>query len=415
MGSYRLRCLEGGEITDDQYALRCAHHPGLLRAEYDAVRLNTKDYDNVFKFYDWLPVNSVIRSRSKPIVFKNDKISEKLGLKDLWIAFTGYYPKRDAFVTSCSFKEMEALPTMARLKEQKGKTIVVASAGNTGRAFAQISNETGVPSLIVVPKGSRDRIRVSEDNGHSKLMTVDGDYADAIALAERISSMPGFVAEGGARNIARRDGMGTVMLESAITIGRIPDRYFQAIGSGTGGISAWEASMRLINDSRFGERLPELHLSQNEPFTPMKKAWENGRRNISQDDMQNAEQSISKVYADVLTNRSPPYGVAGGVYDAMTACGGRMYGVTNDEAKDAEKMWMRFEDAVPDPAASVALASLIKATADGTVPKEGNILLNMTGGGHNLVSDDIDMTAIRPFAEIRKEISDADLRRLLNE
>ncbi|MDR0778609.1 MAG: pyridoxal-phosphate dependent enzyme, partial [Methanomassiliicoccaceae archaeon] len=199
MGEYRLRCIEGGEIIDDRYALRCTDHSGLLRAEYDAVRLDTKGHDNVFKFYDWLPVNSVIRSRSKPIVFKNDKISEKLGLKDLWIAFTGYYPKRGAFVTSCSFKEMEALPTMARLKEQHGRTIVVASAGNTGRAFAQVSNETGMPSLIVVPNTSKDRIRVSEDNGHSKLMTVEGDYADAISLAERISSMPGFVPEGGAR------------------------------------------------------------------------------------------------------------------------------------------------------------------------------------------------------------------------
>jgi cysteate synthase len=78
-------------------------------------------------------------------------------------------------------------------------------------------------------------------------------------------------------------------------------------------------------------------------------------------------------------------------------------------------MWLRYEDAVPDPAASVALASLMKAVADGTVPKEGTILLNMTGGGHNLVIEEISMTVISPFAEIDKKISDADLRRMLYE
>jgi len=52
-------------------------------------------------------------------------------------------------------------------------------------------------------------------------------------------------------NVARRDGMGTVMLEAAVTIGRAPDHYFQAVGSGTGGIAAWEASLRLKQDGRF--------------------------------------------------------------------------------------------------------------------------------------------------------------------
>jgi len=36
------------------------------------------------------------------------------------------------------------------------------------------------------------------------------------------------------------------------TIGRIPDFYFQAIGSGTGAIAAWEANLRFLADGRFG-------------------------------------------------------------------------------------------------------------------------------------------------------------------
>ncbi len=75
-----------------------------------------------------------------------------------------------------------------------------------------------------------------------------------------------FFAEGGAKNVARRDGMATTMLSAATTIGEIPDYYFQAVGSGTGAIAAWEANMRLIGDGRFGETVMKLMVSQNHPF-----------------------------------------------------------------------------------------------------------------------------------------------------
>jgi len=414
MGKYRLICLEGGEFVDDDYRLRCDRHSGLLRAEYDAVRLDVKRMNGVFKFYDWLPVASIIDTDAAPVAFRNTELSRELGLKDLLIAFTGYYPERGAFVRSCSFKEMEALPTMARIRDAKKGTVVVASAGNTGRAFAHISNVVGMNSVIVVPERSADRIWVPDDRGYSKLMTVKGDYADSIAVSERISSMKGFVPEGGARNIARRDGMGTVMLESVISMGKMPDYYFQAVGSGTGAISAWEASMRLVADGRFGTKLPELHLSQNDPFMPMKNAWDDGRRSIEKKDMENAERNISEVYADVLTNRNPPYSPVGGLFDAMTACGGMIYGVTNEEAKAAERLWSEFESAVPDPAASVALASLIKAIGKGTIDKNRTVMLNMTGGGQNLVHKDVTMTRIERFAAVDANVSDDELRRVIN-
>ncbi len=52
--------------------------------------------------------------------------------------------------------------------------------------------------------------------------------------------------------MARRDGMGTTVLSATTFIGRIPDYYFQAIGSGTGAIAAWEANLRFLQDGRFG-------------------------------------------------------------------------------------------------------------------------------------------------------------------
>ncbi|MCQ2070447.1 MAG: cysteate synthase [archaeon] len=415
MSGYDLICVENGEKVEERYTLSCPNgHNSLLRAEYHSKQLNPQDYDNIFKYSDWLPVKTVFESKAKPVCFRSEKLSKELGLSDLWVGFTGYYPERNAHAVSGSFKELEALPTYSRLHDYSDDTIVIASAGNTARAFAEIGNQIGKNCVIVVPEKAEDRITVSNDRGFAKLLSVKGDYADAIAVADRIAAKDGYVPEGGAKNIARRDGMGTVMLEGALTIGHIPDRYFQGVGSGTGGISAWEAAVRLMDDGRFGDRLPVLELSQNEPFLPMAKAWNAGRRNIVPEDLgEDPATDVAAVYADVLTNRKPPYGIAGGVYDAMVACNGRFHTASNTEAKDAEKLWMSIENVRPDPAASVALATLIKAVDEGKVGKDDCILLNMTGGGRERAKEELSLQTVKPVARLCTDVSDEDLAEVL--
>lgn len=381
---------------------------------YETERLEDRRKGGVFRYSDWLPVRSTLETEAEPVVFRNEDLAREIGVEDLWIGFTGYYPERNARATACSFKQMEALPTFARLRDCGGGTVIVASAGNTGRAFAETANAIGNPCVVVVPEKSKDRLKVTKDDGMVRLFSVEGDYADAIAVADRLTAIGGFVPEGGARNVARRDGMGTVMLAGALAMGRIPDRYFQAVGSGTGGISAWEASLRLIRDGRFGSRLPRLELAQNEPFVPMAKAWAAGRRSILPEDLGDAERDVASVYADVLTNRRPPYSVAGGVFDAMTACGGSFRTVSNEAAKEAERLWMSYEDVRPDPAASVALASLIEAARNREIGKGERIFLNMTGGGLERAERELGLVTVSAEASLSPEMTDDYLRGVLN-
>jgi len=63
--------------------------------------------------------------------------------------------------------------------------------------------------------------------------------------------------------------MGTTVLSAADCIGRIPDVYFQAVGSGTGAIAAHEANERLLEDGRYGNHTMQLIPSQNVPFIPV--------------------------------------------------------------------------------------------------------------------------------------------------
>ena len=372
-------------------------HDALVRAEYSRKRLVLSPYCGIFRYLCWLPVTKPMLPSGGPVTFRSASLNRELGLKNLMVSFSGYFPERGADLTTGSFKELEALPTLQRYKELGGKIPVVASAGNTGRAFAEIASRCHMPVVIVVPETSKNLLWTTEESEYVYLVAVKGDYSDAIAVSTTLSSVPGCVPEGGAKNIARRDAMGTVMLDAAVTTGRMPDYYFQAVGSGTGGIAAWEAALRLRNDGRYGEQLPRLHLAQNEPFTPMVSAWRDHRRQIIPEvDMPDPQRTVNEVMSNVLTNRNPPYSIRGGLYDALEDTSGVMYSVSNTQGQSALRFVRDTEGIDLDPAAAIATAALVQAVELDRVGKDAHILLNLTGGGYERIREDFMVHPIEP-------------------
>lgn len=397
MGEYVVRCVGCCSIQPD-YALACTCPNGssLLRAYYSSKTLIPRDNPGIWKFYEWLPVRGISRAgEGRSVTYKSSGLAKELGLQNLFISFSGYWPERNAAMLTCSFKDLEAPPTMQRLAELgSGLTMVVASAGNTARAFAQTSSITGQPLMLFVPENALHRMWLTVEKGPVTLVAVKGDYYDAILAAEKVQSQKGFMPEGGARNIARRDGMGTVMLEAALKIGEIPQHYFQAVGSGTGGISAWEAALRLIGDGRFGQHLPKLHLAQNVPNAPIYDAWTG--KNASE----SRQVCPADMYDDVLFNRRPPYSIRGGVKDALDAAGGQVYGISNSEADSAKRLFEGSEEIDILNAPAVAIAALIKAIESKAIGLNDIILLNITGGGVSRLKEDFALNMLQPDATI---------------
>lgn len=402
---YRVRCTGGSEIIKDVTLLSCPHgHDALLRTGYSIRRLRLSPYPGMYRYLAWLPVTSPLLPSGGPVTFTHDELSREIGLDHLIISFSGYFPEHGANLTTGSFKELEASPTMQRLQELGGRIPVVASAGNTGRAFAELSARCKRPVVIVVPEKALPRLWTTQPSSDIFLVAVAGDYTDAINVSGMLAAVHGCVPEGGARNVARRDGMGTVMLDAAVTTGRMPDHYFQAVGSGTGAIAAWEAALRLRADGRYGNALPKLHCAQNEPFVPMVSAWRDGRRQIIPAiDMPDATDRVNRVMSDMLTNRSPPYGIAGGLFDALTDTRGLMYNVTNAEGAGAFNLIRDTVGIDPDPAAAIATAALLQAVETGAVGVSDHILLNLTGGGYERIREDYVLYPVEPAIHVRPD------------
>jgi cysteate synthase len=399
-----LRCTGCG-ATYDPPTLRCDRCDGLLRSDYATRAFEPGNEGTLFDFHDWLPSTEAIDTPIGPAVYRSERLAERLGLRDLAIAFNGYAPEIGATNPTGSFKDFEALPTVLYCREHGVDALILASAGNTARAFAYAATALDFPVVLVVPERALERLWLPTPPSDAvRLVAIEGteDYAFAIRTADLMAKTLGIAPEGGARNVARRDGMGTAVLEHARQFGRLPMNYVQAIGSGTGGIAAWEAAQRLVA-AGLGASLPTLHLAQNAPFTPIHDAWTDGVPIAPEEDVDGQLARIAEIDALVLANRTPPYGIPGGVRDALTETGGCTYAMPNEDARAAASLFLETEGVPIGPAAAVATAALIEAVRCGRIGRDDATLLHVTGNNELLVRRDHTLHPIEPVLALRPE------------
>ena len=421
---YQLQTVATGRIfSDEGWTLddKQCDKPSMVRPVYEKKRLTVREGKDLglYRYADWLPIKTMLQNPSEPITYKSEGLAKRLGLNNLYITFNGWWPERNVRMTTCSFKEMEAYSVCARLGDDlKDKVLVVASAGNTARAFAKVCSENNIKLLLCVPQDNIKALWFDKPlNPCVKLITTESgsDYFDAINLSNVVCEMDGYLAEGGAKNIARRDGMSTTMMSATTFIGRIPDFYFQAVGSGTGAIAAWEANLRFIEDGRFGTNKARLMVSQNIPFVPMYDAWRADSRALLPYDADQARKDAAEICAPVLSNRKPPYSLAGGLYDALKDTNGDIFAVSNDEANAAKALFEETEGIDIYHAAAVATASLQQAIDKGVVKTDDVVMLNITGGGESRFMAEHDIHYLQPTHIFKIGFTKEEVERVLAE
>jgi cysteate synthase len=407
-----VKCNSELEAKNEPFPTCPSECNSIVKNVYKSELAEFKERAGIWR-YGWLPVRRTTAYGGGSVTYHSQGLGKELGLKELYVSFTGYWPEIKAQVKTGTFKELEAVVAIQYAKERGVSQIISASAGSSARAFAYIASLEKFGVILVVPDKVTDELTVpSVDENFVKLIAVKGEYCDAISFAEKLHISTGIASDGGGRNPARRDALGTILLEAVEEIGFIPGHYFQAISSGAGAIAAFETAERLVCDGRFGKTYPKIHISQNEPFTPMVKAWKAERREIVGSDIE-PENVLDSIYAKVLSNRRPLYGLEGGVFDALRATNGEAYGVTNGQAKDANRLFEELEGIDLHPAAAVATASLITSKDEGKIGKNDVIMLNISGGGLARAKRELGSKRIPIAARVEKDAQPEDLRDVL--
>ena len=388
---YLLHCPACGQrMTDDGLRLSCdrEHPPAFLQTVYQDSRLTVdaaSPDDGLFRYRRWLPVVRTFPGAPGPTTFPATRLGRALGLASLWISFNGYWPERGALLRTATFKELEAYTVAGRIPE-RAPILVVPSVGNTAAAFASVFSRTGGSCVLILPARGLGRLALETPPPPSvRVITItDGDYDDAIDLGRRLAAAPGFHAVGGGWNVARRDGLATLLLHAAEAMGSLPDFYVQAVGSAIGAIAVHEAAGRLLAAGDHGRSRPRLLICQNETFAPVHRLWAPGLEDgkpVAPDDRRDG---FRGVYADELTNQQPPYLVRGGIRDVLRDSTGSVLVASAPDARAAADLFAAAEGIDIEPAASVAVACLARAAAQGQVSANARVLLNITGGGRAL-------------------------------
>jgi cysteate synthase len=162
---YKLKSIRTGNVFEDTGWLLeepGADEPSLIRAVYDKKQIDVKnDKYGIYKFADWLPVRAPLKDSASPVTYKSEGLAKELGLSNLYITFSGYWPERGALMKTCSFKETEAYVVCARMADMHQNILVVASAGNTARSFARVCSDNNIPLLLFVPICNQDHSLIS--------------------------------------------------------------------------------------------------------------------------------------------------------------------------------------------------------------------------------------------------------------
>lgn len=398
---YKLRCLDTGDLIEDAYTLKYTDN-ALLQAKFNGP-MEVKQLDGVWKYLDWIPTSTSNEYVAGTTTYKAEALGKSLGMSNLWVTFHGYWPEKGGLCPTGSFKDMEAVPTIQRLHDHGCKGLICASAGNTARGFTHFCGLANMPLIVVVGKDHGHRIwtKVGHPTDSVKVVVVeDGDYYDAKTVAKAIAKkLTGWQMEGSVHNVARRDGIGSLILDAAFTIGAMPEHYFQGIGGGPGPIGVHEMAERLIESGQFEGPAPRQHLSQNIEHSPIHNAWQAKRDHLIPEDYPPHD---VEVYSDYLMNKGPAYGQVGGVHDILKASNGQTYVVERDDAIAAKTQFESIEGIDIMTPGAVAMASLQQALASGEVNPDACTVLNISGGGVERLKQDHATETVEPWLRVTK-------------
>ncbi len=166
-------------------------------------------------------------------------ILEAIGETPL-LEIDGVFAKCEFLNPSGSIKARIAAYIVERAEQtgqlKPGDTIIEATSGNTGNAFAMVAAVKGYRMIVVMPEGlSSERVAISRAYGAEVLFCGTFHVNDALERARELGRQPGFFFPGQFEsewNVdENRELLGPEIL-AQLPAGRVPDAFVHGVGTG---------------------------------------------------------------------------------------------------------------------------------------------------------------------------------------
>jgi threonine synthase len=378
VGEVRLACSECGAVAVDG-ALSCAVCGELLAFQFDPLPLDPAtlrrrfaerrlsddplDQSGVWRYRELLPdvpASDVVTLRENAVpVYDSREGARYAESASLGYLHLGMNP-------TASFKDAGMTVAVSDAKARGVQIVACASTGNTAASMAAYAARAGLTALVLVPAQGISEAKVAQtlDYG-ATVAAIDGDFDRALEIVRALD--PAHVAIVNSVNPYRIEGQKCAAFALLEQRGwRAPD-WLVLPGGNLGNTSAFGKGFREALALGLIDRLPRLAVVQASGAAPFARVFREGGELVPVKAETTATAikigapaSWKKALAEIRTSR------------------GVVLDVSDDEIGDAKAVIGR--DGVGcEPASAASLAGLRQLRADGTIGRDEDVVLVLTG------------------------------------
>jgi threonine synthase len=373
-GSKCIRC--GADFKTDECDYTCNNCEGYLQVTYDyqSIKENFKKSDlaedpdySMWRYKTLRPVEDLTR---KPVVqigwtplYKAEKLSSKLGIKNLYIKDEGRNP-------SASLKDRPGAIAIVKALERDEQVITCASTGNAASSLSCLTAALGLKTIIFVPETSPVAKIAQLLVFGAIVIAVKGTYDDAFDLCIKATEKYGWYNRSSGYNPYTREGKKTCTYEICEQLSwECPDKIFISVGDGNLISGVWKGFVDLFQVG-FINRLPQLISCQSENMDAINRAFKSDGiiRPVK-----------GKTIADSIAVSFPHDGDA--ALRAIKDSGGYGISLSDDEILRGIPELARETSVFGEPSGVVPFAALKKAIDENKIGEDERIVVLVSGNG----------------------------------
>lgn len=334
------------------------------------------------RYQQFLPITSktpifTIGECGTPLV-RSTRLEREIGCSRLYFKLEGCNP-------TGSFKDRGMVLAVAKAIEEKTKTIMCASTGNTSASAAAYGAYCGLVTCVIIPQGKIALGKLAQAVTYgAKVLAIKGNFDQALKLVRTLTEKHQITMVN-SLNPNRIEGQKTAAFEIVDDLGDAPDYLFIPVGN-AGNITAYWKGFREYHKADKSSKTPAMMGFQAAGAAPI----------VSGHIVENPE-----TVATAIRIGNPASWNSALV--ARDESGGLIDSVTDNEILEAYRLLASKEGIFGEPASAASLAGLMKLSRNGSNFTGKTITCIITGSG--LKDPDTALMGTKPPVELPPELS----------
>ena len=335
----------------------------------------------LFRYRDLLPVTPAtpmitLGEGSTPLV-RSLFLEKELGCGELHFKLEGCNP-------TGSFKDRGMVVAIAKAVEEKSRSVICASTGNTSASAAAYGARFGLDVVVMVPKGKIALGKMAQAIAYgAKIISIQGNFDQALQIVRGLADKHPVTLVNSV-NPYRIQGQKTAAFEIVDDLGDAPDYFFIPVGN-AGNITAYWKGFLEYRKAGKSVKTPKMMGFQAAGAAPI---------------VRGKVVDKPKTLATAIRIGNPASWK--GAEAARDDSGGVIDSVTDDEIVAAYKLLARKEGVFGEPASAASIAGLIKMVANGLNLQGKRVVCIITGTG--LKDPSLPAKFAEPFPELPVDI-----------